>query len=198
MYAGGVLAVLLYGCESWCLTAESVRRLANWHNKRIREMCRVTMLQTYVYRITSESLQKRTRVFSLEHYLASRTLLWAGHVARMHKNRLPKRLMLSWISEPRVAGGQEMTYGLRAVASTSPGPLQPPSGLHGMGSPGAGPRQVAQARDRASLQTWQALRALTKRRHQGDPGGQAALGGTARGRDRRAAGGLQRHQQLRR
>ena len=76
--AGGVLAVLLYGCESWCLTAESVRRLANWHNKRIREMCRVTVLQTHVYRITSESPQKRTGVFSLEHYLASRTLLWAG------------------------------------------------------------------------------------------------------------------------
>ncbi len=34
VYAGGVLAVLLYGCESCCLTAESVRRLANWHNKR--------------------------------------------------------------------------------------------------------------------------------------------------------------------
>ena len=27
VYAGGVLAVLLYGCESWCLTEESVRRL---------------------------------------------------------------------------------------------------------------------------------------------------------------------------
>ena len=61
VYAGGVLAVLLYGCESWCLTAESVRRLANWHS-RIREMCRVTMLQTHVYRITSGSLQKRTGV----------------------------------------------------------------------------------------------------------------------------------------
>ena len=33
-------------------------------------MCRVTMLQTHVYRITSESLQKRTGVFSLENYLA--------------------------------------------------------------------------------------------------------------------------------
>ena len=67
--------------------------------------------QAFVHRITSEGLQKRTGVFSLEHYLASRTLLWAGHVARMPKNRLPKRLMLSWIREPRVAGGQEMTYG---------------------------------------------------------------------------------------
>ena len=84
------------------LMAESVR-LANWYNKRIREMCRVTMLQTHIYRITSESLQKRTGVFSLEHYLASRTLLWAGHVARMHKNRLPKRLVLSWIPGPCVS-----------------------------------------------------------------------------------------------
>ncbi len=58
-------------------------------------MCRVTMLHTHAYRITSEGLQKRTGVFSLEHYLPSRTLLWAGHVSRMHKTRLPKRLMLT-------------------------------------------------------------------------------------------------------
>ena len=38
-------------------------------------------------------------------------MLQAGHVARMHKNRPLKRLMISWIPEPRVAGGQEMTYG---------------------------------------------------------------------------------------
>ena len=111
LYQGGVLAVLLYGCKSWCFKAENTTLLRNWHNKRIREMCRVTMCQTYVHRITSVSFQKRTGVFSLAHYLASRTLLWAGHVARMTKNRAPKRLMLSWVGEPRIAGGQEMTYG---------------------------------------------------------------------------------------
>jgi len=31
--------------------------------------------------------------------------------ARMPMSRLPKRLMLSWVHEPRIAGGQEMTYG---------------------------------------------------------------------------------------
>jgi hypothetical protein len=69
------------------------------------------MCQTFVHRITSQSLQKRTGVFALKHYLASPTFLWAGHVARMPKSRLPKRLMLPWVQEPRVAGGQEMTYG---------------------------------------------------------------------------------------
>jgi len=79
--------------------------LRNWHNKRIREMCRVTMCQSFVHQISSVSLQKRTD------YMASRTLLWAGHFARIPKSRLPKRLMLSWVHEPRLEGGQEMTYG---------------------------------------------------------------------------------------
>ena len=111
IYAGGVLSVLLYGCESWCLSAKSLNKLTLWHNKRLREMCRVTMCQTFVHRISSRSLQQRTGVFDLLHYVASRTLLWAGHVARMPKNRLPKRLMLSWVRQPRVSGGQEVTFG---------------------------------------------------------------------------------------
>jgi hypothetical protein len=50
-------------------------------------------------------------VFSLEHYLACHTLLWAGHVARMLKSRSPKKLMLLRVLKPRIACGQEMTYG---------------------------------------------------------------------------------------
>ncbi len=72
-----------------------MRRLGNRHSKQIRDMRRVTTLQMSVCRITSEGLQKRTGGFSLEHYLASRTLLSEGHVARMHKGHLPKRLTLS-------------------------------------------------------------------------------------------------------
>jgi len=93
------------------MTHEAITRLRNWHNKLLREVGRATMCQTCVHRITSVSLQKRTGVFSLEHYPASQTLLWAGHVARMPKSRSPKRLMLSWVMGPRIAGGLEMTYG---------------------------------------------------------------------------------------
>ena len=81
----------------------------------IREMYRVTMCQSFVHQISSASSQKRTGVFSIDYYLASRTLLWAGHLARMPKSRLPERLMPSWVHEPRIAGGQEMTYGRSAV-----------------------------------------------------------------------------------
>ena len=57
VYAGGILATLLYGYESWCLTAELVRRLSNWQNKRIREMYRVAMCSTFVQH-QSKSVRK--------------------------------------------------------------------------------------------------------------------------------------------
>ena len=93
------------------------------------------MCQSFVHQISSVSLQKRTGLFSIEYYLASRTLLWAGHVARMPKSRLPKRLMLSWVHEPRIEGGQELTYG-RSLERH----LKQSDHLFGMGNPGAGPR----------------------------------------------------------
>jgi hypothetical protein len=68
-------------------------------------------VSNFVHRIKSQSLQQRTGALELPYYLASRTLLRAGHVARMTKSRLPKRLTLSWVNEPRVAGGQEMKFG---------------------------------------------------------------------------------------
>jgi hypothetical protein len=106
-----LVLVLMYGFESWCLTAEAITRLHSWHDQRLREMCRVAMCQTFVHRITWIRLQKRTGAFSLEYYLASRILPWNGHVARMPKSRSPKRLMLPWVLEPRIAGGKEITYG---------------------------------------------------------------------------------------
>ena len=57
LYSPGVLSMLLYGCESWCLTQKGMLiPLLNWQNKRIREMYRVTMHQVELYGITSVEL----------------------------------------------------------------------------------------------------------------------------------------------
>ncbi len=108
VYAGGVLAVLLYGCESWCLTASRQSRCGGWLTGTTSGYTRCAA--SPCYRPTSTASPPRASR-SVPGSSRSSTLLWAGHVARMHKGRLPKRLMLSWIPEPRVAGGQEMTYG---------------------------------------------------------------------------------------
>ena len=40
-----------------------------------------------------------------------RTLRWVGHVARMGKTRLPRRLFTAWVANFRPIGGTEMPYG---------------------------------------------------------------------------------------
>ena len=77
---GIILSVLLYGCESWCLTADLAGILASWHRARLREMCRVTMHQVWIHRITIEELYERIGVRSIEFYIRVRTLRWVGHV----------------------------------------------------------------------------------------------------------------------
>jgi len=111
LYVGGVLSVLLFGCESWCVTMEMLTLLRNWHNARICEMCRVTMRHVELHRISSVELQQRIGIWDLDYYLARRTLLWVGHVTRMPKSRLPRRLLTAWVGVARPAFGQEMTFG---------------------------------------------------------------------------------------
>ena len=40
-----------------------------------------------------------------------RQLRWLGHVRRMPQDRLPRRLLTSWVYNKRTLGGQEMNYG---------------------------------------------------------------------------------------
>ena len=56
-------------------------------------------------------LQKRIGIWDLDYYVGRRTLQWVGHVVRMDKSRLPRRLLTAWVREPRPEFGQEMSYG---------------------------------------------------------------------------------------
>jgi len=51
------------------------------------------------------------RLRNIETYVCRRQLQWAGHVARMGMDRLPRRFMSAWCGRPRPPGRPEMTYG---------------------------------------------------------------------------------------
>ena len=59
----------------------------------------------------AQALEQRLGISSFETYLVRRRLRWLGHVRRMPWHRLPRKLLTSWVSSPRMACGQEMTYG---------------------------------------------------------------------------------------
>ena len=111
VYESLILFILLHGSESWCLTEELYRWLRNFHNRCVRAMCDVNMIDVFEKRITTESLLIRLGISCIDVYVVRRQLRWAGHVARMEMDRLPRKMLSSWVNEKRPRGSPEMTYG---------------------------------------------------------------------------------------
>jgi hypothetical protein len=111
VYNALVLSILLYGCESWCMTTKLLASLRTFHRQCVRAMCRVTIRSTIKFHITTTSLLRRVGVQPLHHYYSSRVLRWAGHIARMPMTRMPRCLLTGWVRHPRKKGGQELNWG---------------------------------------------------------------------------------------
>ena len=49
-------------------------------------------------------------VKTIDEYIKRRQLSWAGSVARMDYERLPRKLLSSWVYNPRPNGSPQFTY----------------------------------------------------------------------------------------
>ena len=111
IYEGLILSILLYGSECWCLTEKLFNLLRVFHARCVRAMCRVNRWHTRKYRIRTLDLLKRTGLNTIDVYVSRRQLRWAGHVARMDFDRLPRKMLSAWVTEKRPTGAPEFTYG---------------------------------------------------------------------------------------
>ena len=57
------------------------------------------------------SLEVLLGMQSIDVYVYRRQLAWLGHVSRMGYERIPRKLLSSWVDHKRTKGGVEMTYG---------------------------------------------------------------------------------------
>ena len=115
VYEALILSILLYGCESWCLTEELLQRLRVFHAQCLRAMSRVTRKHTWEHRISSTQLMQELGLDAIDFYVARRQLRWLGHVSRMGWERLPRRMLSAWVPHARPRGAPRLTYG-RSVA----------------------------------------------------------------------------------
>ena len=74
-------------------------------------MCRVNRWHTRKHRVSTTVLLGRTGLCTIDAYVSRRQLRWAGHVARMHFDRLPRKMLSAWVTEKRPVGAPEFTYG---------------------------------------------------------------------------------------
>ena len=111
VYEGLILAILLYGLETWCLTEFLFGKLRVFLARCVRAMCRVNRLHTRRFKIRSIDLLKRVGLSTIDSYVTRRQLRWVGHVARMSEERLPRKMLSCWVKEKRPRGAPEFTYG---------------------------------------------------------------------------------------
>ena len=74
-------------------------------------MCNVTRLHTRILHIKTTDLLESLLLDPIDLYICKRHLRWAGHVFRMPRNRLPGKMLTSWVRSPRPRGCPKMTYG---------------------------------------------------------------------------------------
>ena len=110
-----ILAVLLYGSETWCSTEKILHRLRCFHARCVRAMCRVTRKHCWDHHISTVELERRLGLDTIDTYISRRQLRWLGHVRRMDfSTRLPRRMLSCWVPHPRPVGAPLMTYGRSA------------------------------------------------------------------------------------
>ena len=106
-----ILPVLLYGSHTWCLREKDLNQLRMFQARCLRAMCRVTRIHTREHRISTKDLLERVGITPIDNLVSINQLKWSGHVMRMTEERLPRKMISSWVKEPRPKGAPQSTYG---------------------------------------------------------------------------------------
>ena len=101
VYNAAITSALLFGAETWTLYQRHFVRLRRVQQRHLRAIHRVP----YTDRITNDQILDRAGVPDIEMIVRKMQLRWAGHVARMSDDRIPKQLLFG-----------ELTIGTRTVA----------------------------------------------------------------------------------
>jgi len=114
VYEGLILVILLYGAEHW-LTEKLFNRLRAFHARYLRAMCRVNRLHTH--HISTTDLFDQTGLSPIDSYITHHQLRWFDHVTRTESERLPRKMLTSWVREKRPRGALNI---LTVVVYTKP------------------------------------------------------------------------------
>lgn len=106
LFNSNVKSVLLYGCETWKITAEVVSKLQIFVNRCLRKLCRVFWPNT----ISNEDLWQITGQAPIAKVIMKRKWKWIGHTLRRRHDEI-SRVALDWNPQgSRKRGRPKMTW----------------------------------------------------------------------------------------
>jgi len=107
VYRAVVLTALLYACESWTVYSRHARRLNHFHTTSLRKLLHIRWQD----KVPDTEVLERANLPSIHTLLQKNQVRWAGHVARMSDERIPKQLLYGELSTgSRTHGGQKKRF----------------------------------------------------------------------------------------
>ena len=82
-------------------------------------MCRVTLAQSLNFRISNEELPRSFSLITINDYVTKKQLRRTSDVAVIGFDRLPKKILSSWLCTKNLVGVTEYTYGLCLLNSNN-------------------------------------------------------------------------------
>jgi hypothetical protein len=101
-YRSFIPPTLLYGCESWSITAVQEQKLNMLHMRFLRRILGVTIWD----KLENEAIAARCGIQQIPQLLSLARMRWAGHLIRMGENRLPKKILFGALAEGKRGKGK--------------------------------------------------------------------------------------------
>ena len=101
IFNSNVIAVLLYGCETWRMTKRHVTKLDVFRHKRLRRLMKIY----WPMKISNEEIRMRANINTIKEQIFGRRWKFVGHVVRMDPAKHPKTAS-TWTPEERRSRGR--------------------------------------------------------------------------------------------
>ena len=110
IFKSNIIAVLLYGCETWRMTKTDEKRLDTFLHKCLRKILTVH----WPMRVSNDEIRRRAGIEKISLQVRRRRWKWIGHVLRMAPNRNPY-VALSWAPSGKRSRGRPRETWRRTV-----------------------------------------------------------------------------------
>ncbi|KAL8595295.1 hypothetical protein ACOMHN_020048 [Nucella lapillus] len=107
VYRAVVLTTLLYGCETWTVYRQHEKQINHFHLRCLHNILHIRWQDKVPY----TKVLKQADIPSAITIMRKAQLRWAGHVSRMHDNRIPKQILYGELCYSKhTAGGQRKRF----------------------------------------------------------------------------------------
>ena len=104
VHTAAITSALHFGAETWTLYQRHFVRMRRVQQRHILAILRVP----YIDRGTNDQILDRAGVPDVEMVVRKMQLMWAGHVARMSDDRIPKQLLFGELTTGTITVGRPL------------------------------------------------------------------------------------------